>query len=64
MLEWLFLVLFFPVLENIVMSQHAIQYTYDRMKLIFGISLLICELSYNLLNESKVDFSTFFHFVT
>ena len=49
----LFLVLFFPVLENIIMSQHAIQYSYDRMKLIFGISFLICELSNNLFNKNK-----------
>ena len=35
------------------MSQHAIQYTYDRMKLIFALSLLICELSHNLLNKKK-----------
>jgi len=49
----LFLVLFFPILENFIMSQHAVQYTYDRMKLIFVISFMVCELSYNLLNKKK-----------
>ena len=44
-LEWVSLlpmlfVMLFPVLENVVMKEHAISYTYDRMKLIYP--LLLC----------------------
>lgn len=35
-------VMLFPVLENIVMKEHAISYTYDRLKLIYP--LLLCVL--------------------
>lgn len=43
--EWVALlpmlfVMLFPVIENIVMKEHAISYTYDRMKLIYP--LLLC----------------------
>lgn len=43
--EWVTLlpmlvVTLFPVLENVVMKEHAISYTYDRMKLIYP--LLLC----------------------
>lgn len=38
------LVMLFPIIENIVMKEHAFIYTYDRMKLIFILSYLICDL--------------------
>ena len=40
----LLLVSAFPIIENIVMKQHAIAYTYDRMKAVFVLILLLCEL--------------------
>lgn len=51
----LLLVLVFPVLENVIMKEHAITYTYDRMKFIFFLSFLICELSYGLLKSALHD---------
>lgn len=42
--KWLLFVTLFPVLENIIMKQHAVAYTYDRMKLIFPIVILSCDL--------------------
>lgn len=54
----LMLVLLFPLLENIVMKQHALSYSYDRMKLAFILSFLICELNEQILtNTSKKSFS-------
>lgn len=46
----LIFVLAFPLVENIVMKQHALSYTYDRMKCIFLLSFLICELAAGLLD--------------
>ena len=43
----------FPLLENLIMEQHAIQYTYDRMKGIWLLSFLVCELARQLLADSK-----------
>jgi len=37
-------VLAFPLLENVVMKEHALSYSYDRMKMVFILSYLICEL--------------------
>lgn len=51
--RWILLILLFPILENILMKQHAFEYSYDRMKLIFILSILICELSYNLIKTYK-----------
>lgn len=48
----LIFILVFPVLENVIMKQHALQYTYDRMKLIYFVSFTICALCYNLLESS------------
>ena len=45
-------IMLFPVLENVVMKQHALQYTYDRMKLVYFVSFTICILCYNLLESS------------
>lgn len=44
--EWvtmlpMFFVMLFPVLENLVMKEHAISYTYDRMKLIYPFLLCV-----------------------
>ena len=51
----LLLVSSFPVLENIIKKQHALAYTYDRMKVVFVLIIIICELVRNLLeiNNSK-----------
>lgn len=46
----LLFVLIFPVLENIIMKEHAVSYTYDRMKFVYFLSFLICELSCCLLS--------------
>lgn len=42
--KWLLFVAFFPVLENILMKGHAVLYTFDRMKLVFPLVLIICDL--------------------
>ncbi|MBQ7156025.1 MAG: hypothetical protein IJR85_10800 [Synergistaceae bacterium] len=42
--KWLLIVLLFPLLENVIMKQHAISYTFDRMKLIFPVSFILCDL--------------------
>lgn len=47
----LLLVLAFPLVENIIMKGHACSYSYDRMKGIFVVSFVICELSYHLLKS-------------
>lgn len=49
----LMFIMVFPVMENIVMKKHSLDYTYDRMKFIFILSFLICELSYCLLSNVK-----------
>ncbi len=49
----LLFILLFPVVENMIMKEHAYSYTYDRMKLIFALSLLICELCCGLLTASN-----------
>ncbi len=41
----------FPLLENMLMKQHAISYSFDRMKFIFLFSFCICELASNLLES-------------
>lgn len=46
-----FAVAFFPFFENIFMKQHAIMYTFDRMKLIFIFLLIICDLMYLILEK-------------
>lgn len=46
-----FFVAFFPVLENVVMKQHAVLYTYDRMKFSFVLILIICDLLYLLFDR-------------
>lgn len=48
----LFLVCF-PLLENLLMKQHAVSYSYDRMKMIFPLSLLICEMARVLLAREE-----------
>ncbi|BDR56484.1 hypothetical protein [Xylocopilactobacillus apis] len=41
-----FLFLFlFPMIENVLMKEHAILYTFDRMKLVFILVLIICDIS-------------------
>lgn len=39
----IFAVTLFPVFENILMKEHAVLYTFDRMKLIFILLLIICD---------------------
>ena len=38
----------FPVIENIIMKQHAVAYSYDKMKAVFVLILLMCEIVINL----------------
>lgn len=45
----LFFVMSFPILENVIMKQHALYYTYDRMKAVFVLVLLLCEVVRNIL---------------
>lgn len=42
----------FPLLENLLMKQHAILYSFDRMKFVFLLSFLICELASQILEQS------------
>ena len=49
----LLFVMVFPVLENIVMKQHAVEYSYDRMKAAFPLCLLICETARAVLEDVK-----------
>ena len=44
------LVLAFPAVENIIMKQHAVEYTYDRMKAAWIVVFIACELIRNLLD--------------
>lgn len=48
----LFLTLF-PSFENLIMKQHAVSYTYDRMKLAFFISFCFCILVLSILDGCK-----------
>lgn len=41
--KYLIFVSFFPILENYIMKQHAVKYSYDRMKLIFPLVLVACD---------------------
>lgn len=43
----------FMLIENIIMKQHAIQYTFDRMKAGFLLSFIICEMSESLFTKAK-----------
>ncbi len=52
------LLCFFPIIENFIMKQHAISYSYDRMKLIFPISILICEVICNIIENTKREKAT------
>ncbi len=49
----IFLVLSFPILENIIMKGHAFAYSYDRMKAILLLVLLICEITRNIIASKK-----------
>lgn len=44
------LALAFPAVENIIMKQHAVEYTYDRMKAAWIVVFIACELIRNLLD--------------
>ncbi len=44
----------FPVLENIIMKQHATVYSYDRMKMIFPLVFIMCELTCHIIENSKL----------
>ncbi len=48
-----FLVAFFPVLENILMKNHAVNYTYDRMKLSFILIFIVCDLMYLIIDRVR-----------
>lgn len=46
------LLLAFPIVENIIMKQHALVYTYDRMKASFVLIFIICEICRNILEKN------------
>lgn len=50
----IFAVTMFPVFENILMKEHAVLYTFDRMKLIFILLLVICDFVY--LISAKINY--------
>lgn len=50
----LIFVIAFPLLENILMKEHSISYTYDRMKLAFLISFLSCVLLENIFSQKLI----------
>ena len=41
----------FPILENFLMKEHAVNYSYDRMKLSFLLCILFCDLVYLLIKN-------------
>ena len=45
---YLFLILCIPIIENVIMKQHAMVYLYDQMKVGFCLSFLLCEIAYDL----------------
>jgi len=50
----IYLVLTFSIVENIIMKEHALSYSYDRMKFVYILSFISCELIHNLIeNTSK-----------
>lgn len=53
--KFLLILLAFPLIENVIMKQHAYEYSFDRMKMIYVLSFLICMCANNLLNSSKSD---------
>ena len=42
---WLVIIFSFPLVENLIMKEHAVSYAFDRMKGIFLLSLVICDFS-------------------
>lgn len=56
--KYLYALFVFPVLENFIMKEHAISYSYDRMKFGFIIVLIICDLMSLILRLPipKIDF--------
>jgi len=50
---WIIFVASFPILENFIMKEHAILYPYDRMKLIFPVCLICCDLIYLIFKKSS-----------
>ena len=49
----LIIILFFLIVENIIMKQHAVAYSYDRMKFVFLLVFLICDWINLLLNKKE-----------
>lgn len=47
------LILAIPLMENVIMKQHAWEYSYDRMKGIWLLSFLCCELVKQLIEGAK-----------
>ena len=56
----LLFVLSFPIIENLLMKQHAIEYSFDRMKVVFPLVFLICDLIYMILLKKNTRRMTFF----
>lgn len=49
----MFFVMAFPLIENIAMKEHATSYTYDRMKLIYPLLLMVFVLLSSMAKEKK-----------
>ena len=43
----------FPIIENMIMLQHSVQYSYDRMKAAFILIILLCEVAKNIMEAYK-----------
>ena len=44
----------FPVIENIIMKQHAVAYTFDRLKLSWSLIILVCCVIDKIITNSKL----------
>lgn len=60
--KFVLLVLLFPLLENIILLEHAVSYTFDRMKLVYPL-LFIIMVFYSVINKNKIVRSVFFIFL-
>lgn len=52
---WLVIILAAPLIENIIMKEHAVSYAFDRMKGIFLLSFVICDFSCAFIRGMKAE---------
>ncbi|MDR1642384.1 MAG: hypothetical protein LBT59_22060 [Clostridiales bacterium] len=54
--KWLFIIMIFALAENVIMKQHAVAYSFDRMKAVFIImGLLYCSIEAIILSVLNAD---------